>query len=253
MKQLLSFQSIENGIVCSHIIDNPEASVSQNTLDLSMSEISSITFPLNFSVCHKILLHLNRISAFPKSIFQSDMVSTLLELNLSRNNLKSIPPEIGLLVNLKELYLDSNSIDRLPQSFDTCHSLQILDVSYNNLKCVPVELLRLKKLRTIFAGFNSFNILDTKPGKSIKLPSLKDLAFQAAATVLHESSTTAFKIVPNHILSDLMRPAPYKCSACKRPLWIPMKDYALKMFNQVPLILESLYCSPVHFKKSHQA
>jgi Leucine-rich repeat (LRR) protein len=245
MKQL-SFESIENGTITTHTLD--ESYVSQNTLDLSMSEISTITFPSNFSICHRLVLHSNRITGFPNSIFHSDMLTNLLELNLSRNKLKSIPIEIGLLINLQELYLDSNSIDRLPQSLGSCQSLEILDVSYNNLKTLPVEILELKKLRRIFVGFNSFNILESKPGKSIKLLSLKDLAFQSSATLLHESSTIKPIILPNHIYSDLRTPAPYQCSECKKPLWIPIKDYTLKNFNQVPCILESLYCSPVHLQ-----
>lgn len=248
MNSFLTFQIKQDGIFSERTIDNVEEHIREGSLDLSMSEITSITFPSKFSNCHRILLHLNQIAAFPMSIFHSEITLSLVELNLSRNNLKTIPYEIGLLENLKELYLDSNLIERLPQSFDTCYSLQILDVSYNRLQFIPVEILELKKLRTIFAGFNAFNILDTKPGRSNRMLSLQDMAFQASA--INYTPTINKTNIPLHIHSDLSRPAPFKCSACKKPLWIPMKEYSLKIFNQVPFILESLYCSPVHFKKT---
>lgn len=250
MNPFLKFQVLENDTLTNHTVENAEETIREGTLDLSMSEITAIHFPSQFSKCHRILLHLNRISAFPMSIFHSDLKQSLVELNLSRNNLTIIPNEIGHLTNLKELYLDSNSIERLPQSFENCTCLQILDISYNRLRFIPVEILELKRLRTIFAGSNLFNVLDTKPGKVSKVLSLQDLAFQASAMTIHNTPSILDRIdIPVRMHSSLSRSAPYKCSSCKQPLWVPIKEYSLKIFNQVPFILESLYCSPTHCQR----
>ena len=253
MIPLLSFQAIENGVGVNHALAELDDQILRGTtLNLSMSDIKTIRFTEKLDCCDRILLHLNQISVFPKSVFQSSIANNLIELNLSRNQLRIIPNEISTLVNLKELYLDSNRIENLPQSLGDCDSLQILDISYNLLRSIPIEIVKLKKLGTIFASFKSFNVLDTKPSKAIKRLSLRELSFQASALLIQDVDTNRIanklKYIPDHILSDLCRLAPYKCSACKTLLWIPMKEYSLVNLNQTPLIVESLYCSPLHFK-----
>ena len=70
-----------------------------------------------------------------------------LVLNLSANRLTTLPQELFLLTNLKELHLWVNRIEVLPEAIEKCTALEVLDLSANRLKELPLlKLPALKKL-----------------------------------------------------------------------------------------------------------
>ena len=57
----------------------------------------------------------------------------LKKLDLSGNNLKTLPPEIGLLTNLKTLKLNNNPLESIPPEIANCTSLSSLVIKGTNL------------------------------------------------------------------------------------------------------------------------
>lgn len=67
-------------------------------------------------------------------------ISSLVYLNLSRNNIEEMPYELGNLENLKQLSLASNGLSHLPASISRLTGLSELDISANSIKELPEPL-----------------------------------------------------------------------------------------------------------------
>ncbi|CAK4086599.1 unnamed protein product [Aphanomyces euteiches] len=95
-----------------------------------------------------------RLIQIPPSLF---MMPTLLELDLSRNCLLSIPDALfKTLVNLQILDLSYNSLLQLPDSIIGLKMLRQLNILHNSLVELPLLIGQLQELEEINLGFNVF-------------------------------------------------------------------------------------------------
>lgn len=94
-----------------------------------------------------------------KIIFQLGHIQTL---NLSRNLIRVLSPEVSRLVELTDLDLSHNLLETLPSQIGECSQLVRVDVSYNNILALPYALARcpLSQLLTVD------NPLSTLPPKA---------------------------------------------------------------------------------------
>lgn len=100
------------------------------------------------------------LTEFPKEILKYTLIKKLV---LSNNNLKTLPAEIGELVNLEELYLDHNQLDgAIVAEIRKMPKLRILDASHNNMTGIPAEIGQLRNLEILDYGNN---FLDTMPNE----------------------------------------------------------------------------------------
>lgn len=78
----------------------------------------------------------------------------LQELNLAKNDIPSLPKEIGLLKQLKMLNLRGNALKELPSTVGQLQDLEVLDLSINEISVLPTEILGLKKLKSLYLTGN---------------------------------------------------------------------------------------------------
>ena len=93
-------------------------------------------------------------------------------LNLSDRNLIVIPPEIGILRNLKDLLLANNDIRNMSLSLLSCRNLRRLDLSSNALNHIPIQMTYLTHLEDLSLRDNRLKSL---PGNFAQMRSLRYL------------------------------------------------------------------------------
>ncbi|CAK6444528.1 unnamed protein product [Pipistrellus nathusii] len=90
-------------------------------------------------------------------------LTALTYLNLSRNQLSSLPPYICQLP-LRVLIVSNNKLGALPPDISTLGSLRQLDVSSNELQSLPAELCSLSSLRDLNVRRNQLSTLPEELG-----------------------------------------------------------------------------------------
>lgn len=126
-----------------YYLDNPQRADSE-TEDVEASE------DRNLRRVKPLCLRQLTLSAMP-----------IRELNLSKNNLKSLPLQVFQLEHLTELLVQNNRIVELPEAGfgETwkCTRLELVNLSYNNLLHLPACLWLLPNLRKICVSHNNIS------------------------------------------------------------------------------------------------
>jgi internalin A len=94
------------------------------------------------------------------------------QLDLSNNQLSSLPPEISQLSSLTRLYLSNNQLSSLPPEISQLSSLTRLDLHNNQLSSLPPEICQLSSLTTLYLHNNQLSSL---PPEICQLSSLTTL------------------------------------------------------------------------------
>ncbi|MDY6965618.1 MAG: COR domain-containing protein [Halobacteriota archaeon] len=115
----------------------------------------------------------NNLSSLPPEIGK---LSNLTELDLSYNQLSALPPEIGKLTNLTELHLDRNELSALPPEIGELTNLTMLDLGENQLSTLPPEIGKLTNLTMLNLSSNHLSTLPPEIGKLSNLTEL-DLSY----------------------------------------------------------------------------
>jgi len=133
----------------------------------------------------------NRLREVPPEVFTA--FPNLQWLDLSKNRLVEISPNIGLLKNLKKLILFKNKIETLPAEIGELENLQELIINQNELVSLPMEIGNLKKLRYLDMWSNNITRL---PGSIAELYALEEVDLRVI--VMTQSEQEDIKILlPN--------------------------------------------------------
>ncbi|KAJ1327119.1 hypothetical protein BSLG_010466 [Batrachochytrium salamandrivorans] len=154
-------------------------SFSPSTIDLSQNQLQELPSILDqySSSLSSLIVCKNRLLSFPTILF-----SHLKTLDLSCNNIASIPENLPSLPRLNELNLSFNQITLLPKRlsfpqlsvFLVCNNriseidakaliesvpeLQTLDLSNNSIQSIPPELALLPRMRSLQLQGNLFRV-----------------------------------------------------------------------------------------------
>jgi len=109
-------------------------------------------------------LRMNRVRALDLALpgivpVEIGRYQELLELNLSRNKLTSLPDELGDLPNLLILQLDKNEFESIPACVSRLESLTYLGLHRNKLKDLPEQIEGLQNLKVLDLSANQLNAL----------------------------------------------------------------------------------------------
>ena len=113
---------------------------------------------------------LPKITRLPPEIGQ---LQQLRELYLNGNQLTALPAAIGQLQQLRELWLGDNQLTTLPAAIGQLQQLQILSLGDNQLTTLPAELFQLQQLQVL--GLND-NQLTALPAELFQLQQLQVLS-----------------------------------------------------------------------------
>lgn len=101
-------------------------------------------------------------------------LTSLEELDISNNNLSTIPESIANLVNLKALYLNGNKFYSIPNSILKLSNLKYLELSQCELNELPKDINNLSNLISLEL---SENYLSSLPTSISNMTSLRYLGF----------------------------------------------------------------------------
>ena len=123
----------------------------------------------NLKYLSELDLSWNQLNSLPDNFGN---LQNLVNLELDDNQLSSLPDNFGNLQNLSDLFLNSNQLSSLPESFGNLQSLSDFDLSWNQLTSLPESFGNLQSLSNLSLSDNQLSSLPENFGN---LQSLSDL------------------------------------------------------------------------------
>ncbi|CAE8622175.1 unnamed protein product, partial [Polarella glacialis] len=144
---------------------------------LCLSQNSIRKFDADLGGCaslEQLILANNHISNISPGIFSELTFSSLEVISLSRNRLAHLPNDFGRTNRnlLKYIDLSHNQLQSIPETIVKCRLLQELNLSHNSLKELP-ESYDLRRLQKLKVSFNELTKLPTQIGRSTGLQKLR--------------------------------------------------------------------------------
>ncbi len=102
----------------------------------------------------------------------TNLEGAIYKLGLTDRKIPQLPPEIGQLTSLKELFLGDNHLKGLPTEFSELVNLQVLDLYVNDLTRFPSEIFPLSKLEKLRVSSNQISVLPSEIGQLTSLITL---------------------------------------------------------------------------------
>ena len=122
----------------------------------------------------------NWMASLPSSVAR---LSSLDSLRLSHNELKSLPDALGELTGLRRLYLGANNLTVVPESFRQLQNLKDLELEQNRLTTLP-DLEHLTRAKYLYFSRNQITSFPDKKAVQ-RLPGLRllDMASNNVTTL----------------------------------------------------------------------
>ena len=132
-----------------------------------------LRFQTNIAYSEQKLIRLNlsenQLTSLPESFWQ---LTNLQELDLERNQLTFLPKNIEELKRLQYLNLKDNRLSSLPETFGQLTNLEYLDLRYNQLTSLPETFGQLSNLQRLELWGNKLTFLPKDIGELTNLQEL---------------------------------------------------------------------------------
>mmetsp|Transcript_95119 Transcript_95119/g.264299 ORF Transcript_95119/g.264299 Transcript_95119/m.264299 type:complete len:258 (-) Transcript_95119:34-807(-) len=122
-------------------------------------------------------------------------LSLLTEFNCSANQIQELPNTLGRLERLKTLKCNANKLDTLPDSIGDCKSLETIIATNNRIQELPTSMGSLHHLRTLQLGSNRLQALPLELCSCIALEVLDVTQNDELTMVPEEAKANNTKLV----------------------------------------------------------
>ncbi|KAG0292758.1 cysteinyl-tRNA synthetase [Linnemannia gamsii] len=146
----------------------------KNIVRLNISYNQRMDLPLDFvqncSVMRELRMAYNDLDRVPSNVRS---IVYLQVLDLRGNRIKDLTK--ARLEDARELvtiFLQSNRLETIPDSFETFEHLRILNLSSNNMSKVPLVLFRILSLEELDLSFNEISEIPEEIGQLVRLRKL---------------------------------------------------------------------------------
>lgn len=130
-----------------------------------------------FFIMH--IFHLYKTISMHRAFFGLKNISNeiyhninLYILNISKNQLISIPSELCSCVNLNQLNISENKLKIIPTEIGKCINLNLIEINNNELYSVPTEIGNCVNLEYMYCGINNIINIPSEIGNCINLKQL---------------------------------------------------------------------------------
>ena len=163
-------------------------------VDLSknlLKELPSTLEPL-LGKLYELNISSNKLENIPGPMMNIGV--NLQFINFSNNKLSSLPTEMKLLTNLREICLNCNKFDAIPNCLYVCGKLETLLISDNQIKEIDIDGLReLTKLAIIDLGNNNIASVPPELGN---LRNIRSLTLDGNAFRVSKKNVWTFYFCP---------------------------------------------------------
>ncbi|MEM1168484.1 MAG: COR domain-containing protein, partial [Cyanobacteria bacterium P01_H01_bin.35] len=166
----------------------------------------------------------NQLTSLPELI---STFSNLTSLDLSNNQLTSLPESISQLSNLTELSLNSNQLTSLPESISKLSNLTELSLNSNQLTSLPESIIKLSNLTELYLSRNQ--IYTNLPESISKLSNLTKLYLNSnQLTNLPESISKLSNLTKLYLNSNQLTNLPESISKLPNLTKLYLRDNPLE-------------------------
>lgn len=104
---------------------------------------------------NELLLYSYGLESVPLEVYSPPMLQVVV-LDLSQNNLTSLPHELSFLIHLRKLVVSYNKLTELPDSLGNLSELESFDASHNAIVELPQTFIYLCSLISAALDYNNF-------------------------------------------------------------------------------------------------
>ena len=175
----------------------PMSMVTELLVEMDKKKLNWITvipgkLCLNMPLLKHLDLSYNQIKVLPKEI---GSLAALKWLTLNNNQIKVLPKEIGKLAALEHIYLNNNQIKALPKEIGSLAALEWLILYNNQIEELPKKTGNLTALKYLFLDNNQIIALPNGIGKLTTLETLSLQNNQIKMLPKEFGSLTALKML----------------------------------------------------------
>lgn len=191
--------------VPNHIFQFPELEVvnmNRNSIERfpALASEQCCELQVNCTNLLELVLSRNQLHSIGPEI---GVFSSIVSLSLAFNKLSELPDELGRLSHLRLILLNSNHLEEFPSCLLELPRIRVIDISHNQLSAVPFELKDCTTLRELRVGSNRLK----------RIPFVPSLRYLEAGRCSHgewrfnnltaQGSLSAFMMQMSNSLSEL--------------------------------------------------